>query len=258
MFRRYLFHAATLAGLIVSWSLLVKLFQVPAYVLPDPSSVGLALWDGYVHGTMLSHLVYTANSVLLGYAVGCGTAFVLAIIFSEIPVVDQVLYPYVVAFQAMPKVALAPLIVVWFGFGVASKVFMVAIICFFPLFVNTLVGLRQVDGALLDLMKVFSASRWKILRQIKIPSAASHIFAGLEIAIVLALIGAVVAEFISSTRGLGYLVNAMAVSLDTGVMFAALFSLSALGYAGSALVKHIHHKVVFWNRFEPGTGSGAI
>jgi NitT/TauT family transport system permease protein len=244
--RRYLYPCITFVALIAAWLVAVRVFRIPSYLLPDPANVGIALWDGYAHGPMLGHLWYTSEAILVGYAAGCGAAFVLGIAFSESATLEGLFYPYVVAFQAMPKVALAPLIVVWFGFDLASKVVMVAIICFFPLFVNTIIGFRQANSAMIDLMRVCSASRWQILWKIKVPSAASHLFAGLEIAFVLALIGAVVAEFVSSTRGLGYLINSSAVSFDTNVMFAAMLSLAALGYLGSAIVKTIHQHVVFW------------
>ena len=143
---------------------------------------------------------------------------------------------------------LAPLIIVWFGFDLASKVVMVSLVCFFPMFINTAVGLKQTNPALLDLMRAFSASRLHVLLHIKIPSAAGHIFAGLQIAIVLGLIGAVVAEFVSSTKGLGHLINAAAVNLETNTMFAALFSLAVLGILGSQAIRRLHARVVFWDR----------
>jgi NitT/TauT family transport system permease protein len=158
----------------------------------------------------------------------------------------------VVAFQSMPKVALAPLLLVWFGFDLTSKVVMVALVCFFPMFINTVVGLKSTSPALIDLMNAFSASRLHILVRIKVPSAAGHLFAGLQIAVVMGLIGAVVAEFVSSTRGLGYLISASAGTMDTSVMFAGLVSLAALGVGASALVQMVHRRVVFWER-----GAGA-
>jgi NitT/TauT family transport system permease protein len=116
------------------------------------------------------------------------------------------------------------------------------------MFINTAVGLKATDPSLIDLMRAFSASRWHILTRIKIPSAASHIFAGLQISVVLGLIGAVVAEFVSSSQGLGYLINAATTTLDTSTMFAALISLAVLGIAGSQLIKFLQRKLVFWDR----------
>ncbi len=214
-----------------------------------------ALYTGYVGGLYWQHFFFTLQSMVLGYLAGCTAAFLLGCLFAESRTVERTLYPFVVALQSMPKVALAPLIIVWFGFGIESKIVMVALVCFFPMFINTAMGLKQTNPALLDLMNAFSASRWHILTRIKIPSAAGHIFAGLKIAIVLGLIGAVVAEFVSSTKGLGNLINASAVNLETNTMFAALLSLAVMGIMGSQVIRLIHAKVVFWDK---GAASQAI
>lgn len=233
---------------VVLWDVAIRAFKIPNFILPTPEGVLAAMKRGYVDGEFWKHFVFTLTSMASGYALGCSAAFVLGCVFAESRAVERVLHPFVVSLQSMPKVALAPLIIVWFGFDMASKVVMVALVCFFPMFINTVVGLKQVNPALLDLMHAFSASRWNILVRIKIPSAAGHIFAGLQIAIVLGLIGAVVAEFVSSTRGLGHLINASAVNLETNVMFAALASLAVLGIAGSQLIRFLHQKIVFWDR----------
>lgn len=232
----------------IAWTLSIRLFDIPGYILPSIGDVGSALHRGYVQGAYWEHFRFTLASMVFGYAAGCGAAFVLGCLFAEFRVIERVLYPYVLALQSMPKVALAPLILVWFGFDMASKVVMVALVCFFPMFINTAVGLKSASEPLLDLMKAFSASRWHVLTRIKIPSAAGHIFAGLQISVVLGLIGAVVAEFVSSTKGLGYLINSATVTLDTGTMFAALVSLALLGIVGSQVVKWLHRRVVFWDR----------
>ncbi len=241
----------TLGVLVGIWIFAVRVLKVPNYVLPAPESVVLALKRGYVEGHFWAHFFFTLKSTASGYAIGCTVAFVMGCLFAESRTVERLLYPYVVALQSMPKVALAPLIIVWFGFEMASKVVMVALVCFFPMFINTAVGLKNTNPALLDLMHAFSASRLHVLVRIKIPSAAGHIFAGLQIAVVLGLIGAVVAEFVASTQGLGYLISASAVNMDTSVMFAGLASLGVLGVGASVLVKYLHAKIVFWDR-SPG------
>lgn len=234
--------------LIALWDVAIRALKVPNYILPAPQAVLDALRRGYVEGIFWPHFLFTLQSMVAGYLAGCSMAFALGCLFAESRFVERTFLPFVVALQSMPKVALAPLIIVWFGFGLESKIVMVALVCFFPMFINTVIGLKQTSPALLDLMTAFSASRWHVLLRIKIPSAAGHIFAGLQIAIVLGLIGAVVAEFVSSTRGLGHLINAAAVNLETNVMFAALISLAALGVAGSQLVRFLHAKIVFWDK----------
>jgi NitT/TauT family transport system permease protein len=249
-----LYPLAALVVLVAFWSFAIRAFQVPNFILPTPESVVQALYRGYIEGLYWHHFFFTLQSMLFGYLLGCTLAFMLGCLFAESRTVERMLYPFVVALQSMPKVALAPLIIVWFGFGMESKIVMVALVCFFPMFINTAMGLKQTNPALLDLMNAFSASRWQVLTRIKIPSAAGHIFAGLQISIVLGLIGAVVAEFVSSTRGLGHLINAAAVNLETNTMFAALLSLAALGVVGSQVIKMLHAKVVFWDKAATSQG----
>jgi NitT/TauT family transport system permease protein len=234
--------------LIVAWHAAVVGFQIPNYFIPTPLAVANALKVGYIDGQFWPHLAYTLQAMLAGYAAGCGLALVLGAVLAESPTAERLLMPYIVALQSMPKVALAPLIIVWFGFGLASKIVMVALVCFFPMFVNTVTGLRQADPALIEMMRAYSGSRWQMFWRVRVPAAAGPIFAGLQIAIVLSLIGAVVAEFISSTQGLGYLINAAAVGLETNVMFAALISLAGLGIAGSSVVRLLHRRLVFWDK----------
>lgn len=248
-----LFPMITFVVAIAAWDWAVRAFEIPSFLLPTPGAVWSAIWVGYVDGLFWPHLLFTMQSTLTGYVLGCAAALVLGSILAESKTVEYFFYPYIVALQSMPKVALAPLILVWFGFGIESKVVMVALVCFFPLFINTVIGIRQTSPMLLDLMHAFSASRWHIFTRVKLPAAAGHIFAGLQISVVLSLIGAVVAEFVSSTRGLGYLINASAVTLEVNIMFAALLSLALIGIAASQALRALHHLLVFWDRSGAGT-----
>lgn len=231
---------------IALWELAVTFFQVPAYILPRPLSVALALWNGLVGGFLWPHIWATSQAVIVGYFLGCSVAVVAGAVLGESRLLERALTPYIVAFQSMPKVALAPLIIVWFGYGISSKIVMVALICFFPVFINTLVGVQSVNPDLVNLYRAFSASRLSILFNVKLPSAAGAIFAGLQIGIVMALIGAVVGEFIASKAGLGNIIQASSVNLDVAAMFACVIVLSAMGVAGSKLLGYLHRKVVFW------------
>ena len=237
-----------LMALLALWLVAVQRWGVPNYILPPLQGVLAALRHGYIEGAYWKDFGFTLTSMLVGYIGGCSLAFLIGILFAEFRPLERLLYPFVLALQSMPKVALAPLILIWFGFGLGSKAVMVGLVCFFPMFINTAVGLKATDPSLIDLMRAFSASRWHILTHIKIPSAASHIFAGLQISVVLGLIGAVVAEFISSSEGLGYLINASTTNLDTSTMFAALLSLAVLGIGGSQLVRLVQRRLVFWDR----------
>ena len=233
-------------AIIVLWTASISLFAIPNYILPTPRAVVQALRIGYVEGLYWPHLLATLQATILGYLIGCGLAFVSGAFVAASKMFERFVYPYVVGLQSMPKVALAPLIIVWFGFGISSKIVMVALICFFPVFINTIVGLRHTDPNLIDLLRVFSASRTHVFFQVKLPSAASHIFAGLQISVVLALIGAVVSEFVASQRGLGNLIQASSQNLDVAAMFAVLFTLALIGVLGSQLVQFVQRKLLFW------------
>lgn len=248
MNRRIVYPLVTLALLLGAWSGAIAFFRIPDYLLPSPTQVLRAMQVGYVEGAFWPHFLFTLKSVALGYLAGCTLAIAAGIALAESETFELFVYPYIVALQSMPKIAIAPLIIVWLGFGIESKIAMVALVSFFPLFINTAVGIKQADAQLIDMMRAFGASRAMIFRRVKLPGAAGHIFAGLQIAVVLALIGAVVAEFVASTHGLGHIIKSAAVDLHTHVMFAALFSLAVLGVAGSQLLRWLHQRVVFWDR----------
>jgi NitT/TauT family transport system permease protein len=249
---------AFLISTLLLWDLSVRFFKVPAYLVPAPLSVGAALVDGLVNGTFYPHIAATLYAVVIGYLVGCFLAIVIGALLAEVPLIERALMPYIVALQSMPKVALAPLIIVWFGFGLSSKVVLVALICFFPVFINTLVGIRSVNPDIVNLYRAFSASRWNILLNVKLPAAASSIFAGLQISVAMALIGAVVGEFIASKAGLGNLLQASSMTMDVATMFAVVIVLAAIGVAGNEILQYLHRKVVFWeNRTHVATTEGA-
>ncbi|MGE0260932.1 MAG: ABC transporter permease, partial [Alphaproteobacteria bacterium] len=196
--RNLVLPAATFVAFIAAWHGYVTAFDVPDFILPHPSEVAGAFIATFARGTIWPHLLFTVQCLAAGYVMGCAAAVALGTLVAESRTVEGCLYPYVIALQSMPKVALAPLLFVWFGFGAESKIVMVALICFFPVFVNTMVGIKQADPALIDVMRASAATRWQIFIHVKLPAAASSIFAGLQIAVVLGLIGALVAEFIST------------------------------------------------------------
>lgn len=236
---------------LIGWDRAVVLFEVPSYLLPRPGDVARALWAGYVQqGHYWKHLSTTLQEMAIGYALGCSVAFLLGAAVAESMTLERIVMPFVVALQSTPKVALAPLLIVWFGFGIASKIVLVALICFFPVFVNCFYGFRSANPDLLRLYRSFMASRIHIFLRIKVPSAAGAIFAGLQIAVVLALIGAIVGEFVSAKEGLGYLIQSSTLSFDVATMFAAVVTLSLVGIAASTLIRWLHGRLVFWESRE--------
>jgi NitT/TauT family transport system permease protein len=246
--RKIGYPAITAAILLAAWFIATDVMRVPNYILPRIPEVGSALWRGYVEGEYWPHLLFTLQALLIGYLAGTLIAMLFGILVAESETFDRAVFPYVVALQSMPKVALAPLVIVWFGFGIESKIVLVALICFFPLFINTVTGIRSVDRDLIDLMRVFGRSRLDILLEVKLPHAATSIMAGMQISVVLGLIGAVAAEFIASTRGLGFLIQNAANALNLGAVFAALFSLAAIGIVGTQLIRIAQRRLIFWQR----------
>lgn len=242
------YPAATAIFILAAWIIATDVVRVPNYIMPSLGEVGGALWRGYVLGEYWPHLLFTLNALVIGYVTGSLFAIALGVLVAESLGFERAVFPYVVALQSMPKVALAPLVIVWFGFGMESKIVLVALICFFPLFINTVTGIRSVDPDLVDLMRVFGRTRLDILLEVKLPHAATSIMAGLQIGVVLGLIGAVAAEFIASTRGLGFLVQNASNALNLGAVFAALFSLAAIGIAGTQLLRLAQRRLIFWER----------
>jgi NitT/TauT family transport system permease protein len=246
--RAYGYPAITFVVIIAVWAFASNVAHVPDFLLPSPQAVLAAFYQGYIKGTFWPDFGFTLESTAIGYVLGCSSAIVLGAVLAESKTFERFFYPYIIALQSMPKIALAPLIIVWLGFGLTSKVVMVALVCFFPLFVNTLAGIRSTDPELVDLMRAYSGSRLATFFRVKLPAAATHIFAGLQIAVSLGLIGAVVAEFVASTQGLGYLIKGASTTLQMNIMFAALLSLAIIGTVGSNLVRIAANAVVFWDR----------
>jgi NitT/TauT family transport system permease protein len=220
-----------LAVLLLAWELACRVLALPPLVLPPPSAVAQSLWQGIVTGYFWPHLRVTALELLLGVLAGCAFGFAAGVALAEQATLRRLLMPYVVASQVVPKLALAPLFVLWFGFGLTSTVVITALICFFPLLENTLTALRQVPPERLELFRMLGAGRAQTLWRLKLPSGLPSILAGLRVAVVLALVGAVVGEFIGASQGLGALVIATQGTMDTSLMFAVLVLIAALGMA---------------------------
>lgn len=224
-----LMAAALLLVLLAAWELAVRQAGISALVLPAPSAVAAALWTGLQSGYFWPHLRATLWSLLLGLGSGSLAGLLMGMLLAESPLLERVLKPYVVVSQVVPKLALAPLFVLWFGFGMASTVLITALICFFPLMENTLTGLRQADAQRLQLFRMLGATRLQTLLRLKLPMALPAVLAGLRVAVVLALVGAVVGEFIGASQGLGAVIIASQGMMDTALMFAALVLIAALG-----------------------------
>jgi NitT/TauT family transport system permease protein len=239
---------ALIAALFGVWELAVMVLQTPAYIVPAPSKIAYAFYNGIASNLYPVHIYTTVSETLLGFVLGCTLAFALGSVVAMFRGVEYYFYPQIVMFQAMPKVALVPLILVWFGLGITSKVVSAALVAFFPLMVNTIVGLRSADEDRINLMRSLSASRWQIFRMLQLPNALPYIFAGLEIAMIFALIGAIVAELISAEKGLGMLMQSMSFNMDVAGQFSILFILAVLGLILNGLISVVRRRVLFWDR----------
>jgi len=241
--------AGALAVLVI-WEAICRAALVSRLVLPAPSAIGVELWSALreiaLGGPMRGHTLITINEILAGFAVGVSLGFVLGVMIAEIPTARRVAMPWLIALNAAPKIALAPLLLVWFGFGMGSKIVMAALIAFFPLLINVVAGLSQVEEAKLKLMRSLAASRSMTLVKVKLPDAMPLIFAGLKTAIVLAVVGAVVGEFVGAEAGLGHVIKQSEFQLDVAQTFAVIVLLSVIGIAFFYAIEHLERRVLFW------------
>jgi NitT/TauT family transport system permease protein len=233
-------------GLLVVWQVVVKMFNVSSILVPAPTAVGGSLVDGFQDGSLITQSVVTLKEILIGFGIAVGSALVSAVLITQFRAVERVLFPLLILTQTIPKVAMAPLLIVWFGIGISSKVLTVALIAFFPLLINAVLGFRSAAHEQVEMLRSFGASRMQVMRHLQIPSALPHIFAGLEVAVILSVTGAVVAEFVGSSEGLGYLIQASNFTLDVARTFAVIVVLSAIGIALHAAVVQIGKWLVFW------------
>jgi len=246
--KRFLAWLASAILLIMFWQWYVTHFEVSPAIFPTP----LAVWESLVvnigDGTFISDLFITLKEVVIGFVLGASVGFLLSLAISEFRPVKTILYPYVVAFQSVPKSALAPMFLIWFGFGIESKVALVVAAVFFPVLINTLSGLERTDPDQLDMLRAYCGKRWRVFLRCKLPSAMPPLFAGLELAIVLAMISAVVSELLGSVGGLGYRILTFNTNLEMAGQFACLILLSLTGFTLHSIVKFVGNRVIFWGR----------
>ena len=216
-------------AVIVLWQVLVDAFQVPKFILPSPLATIKTLGTpGYA---WLSNLAVTAAEILGGFCLGALVGVMLAVLFTWSPLVSLLLLPLFVTLNMIPKVALGPLFIVWFSYGIFPNILIAFSICFFPILLTTARGLSEVEPDLLDLVKSLRGSRWTLFRKIQLPGALPYVFSGMKVSAILAVAGAIVGEFIASERGLGYLMIQVQSSLDTPAMVMAVVLLTLLGVA---------------------------
>lgn len=240
--RRHWLAIMSHLGLVAIWWLFVALGDVPKYIMPSPvetiASLGQANYD-WVGNTLV-----TGAEVFGGYALGVAVGVGLALIFSWSPVLNAAFMPLLVSLNMIPKVALGPLFIVWFSYGIGSNILIVFSLCFLPILLTTARGLQEVEPDLIDLVRALRGSRWQIFTKIQLPGALPYVFAGMKVGAILAVAGAIVGEFIASDRGLGYLMLQVQVTLDTAAMFMSVLLITLIGVVLYALVLWLERSLI--------------
>lgn len=235
---------------VAGWESVARLSGLPAFILPPPSAVLARMGTALTDGSLLRHTLATLSEVLLGLALGLAVATVLGYGIGKSSLLEQVLSPYIVASQSIPIVAVAPLLVIWFGPGRMSKVLICALIVFFPVLVNTVVGFRSVPRELYELMRSLRASRRQILLKLEVPAAMPVLLGGLKIGATLSVIGAVIGEFVGADQGLGFLINVADGLYDTPLVFVAVLTLIAMALTLYGIVATLERRVLRWRTSE--------
>ena len=228
-----------------SWELIVDEFRISPIILPAPSRIVVALFRD-ISGSLPHHFLITFYETGAGFVLGAAIGLLLGGLIAQSPLLERTLYPYVVAFQTVPKVAMAPLMVIWFGYGLSSKIVITATIAFFPVLANTIAGLRATPADQLELMEAIRAGRWRTLWKVRLPNALPYILVGLDVAVVLSVIGAIVGEFVGAREGLGYLIMQRNFSMDVAGVFGILIVLALMGVTLHLAMRLLQRKLLFW------------
>jgi NitT/TauT family transport system permease protein len=231
-------------GMIVAWEVVWRWIAMPEYLFPRPSVVAATLWKRA--GLIAYHAGVTLTEIVVGFFAGVTGGFALAMLIFYSRLAARVLYPLIVASQTIPKLAVAPLFVIWLGFGIGPKIAIIVLLVAFPILVNTVDGFRSVDPRLIDLMKTLSASEWQVFRYIRLPASLPFIFSALKIGTTLAVIGAVVGEWVGASKGLGYLILTANSLVDIPLLFAVLVTLSLMGMGFFGVIFAIEHVALYW------------
>lgn len=238
----------TISGIALLWWLISNLGNFPSFILPSPKDV----WDRFIiaiaDGSLVRHSLFTLQEILSGLALGVGVATILGYILAKSPTFEKLLAPYIVASQSVPIVAIAPILIIWFGSGIFSKILICSLIVFFPVLINTIVGLRSIPDELKDLMRSLKATRWQTIRCLEIPGALPVFLGGLRVGATLSVIGAVVGEFVGSDKGLGFLINIGRGQYDTALVFVSVFTLIIMAMSLYGIVVLIEKRLLSWQQ----------
>lgn len=240
----WLIPLALLALLIAAWEIIVRVNDVPGWFLPPPSEIVQETVDSW--RLLWEHTQTTLTEVILGYLIALVIGISAALAIASSRIAERTVYPVIVASQAIPIIALAPILLIWFGFGLTPKVIVVVLLCFFPIAVNMADGLRSADSDAINLLRSLGASRWQIMRYVQIPSSLPYLISGARVAAAFSVIGAIVGEWVGSSSGLGYLMTRAASQFLTARLFAAVLISAVIGIAMFALVGFVGRRLVPW------------
>lgn len=232
------------AAILIVWQLGCVLFKIQAYALPSPLSIAAELVSQ--QAVLARAALITSEEVVIGFLLSALTGIALALVISRFSTFGRALYPIIVLFQTVPKIAMAPLFILWFGFNIFPKIVLIVVIAFFPVALNMLAGLESTDENLIALFRSVGATRTEILRRVQLPHSLPALMAGLKVAITLSVIGAIVGEFAGASAGLGYIIQFASTQLETPLVFAALVEVSIVGVVFYYLIEFLEHRFIFW------------
>lgn len=240
----WLLPAATMVALLLAWEAVARLLAIPAFILPLPSAIVSIAVEWRQH--LPAHFAVTLYETLAGFALSIVVAVPVAVLIISSRLLSGTIYPILLVLQSVPKVAIAPLLLVWVGYGELPKILVVFLVCFFPIVISTAAGLNAAPPEMLDLVRVLSASRLRTLVKVRFPYAMPQIFVGLKVAITLAVIGSVIGEFVGAERGLGYLIVASSAQVNTALAFASMILLSVMSIALFYFIEWLERWLVPW------------
>lgn len=245
---QYVLIPFALAAFLLAWQAIVVVNQYPAFILPTPREVASAWLENWKNGTLSRHLGVTLIEIVLGFGIAFVFASTVGYMLAKSPLLEKIVSPYLVASQAIPIVALGPLIIIWINTGIVQNALVAALISFFPMLVNTIVGVRGVREEYRELMHSYFANRWQVFSKLEVPAALPVFFGGVRVGITLSVIGVVVVELLWADRGLGFLLNFARGALDTPFLFATVATLSAMALGLYLIVVVIERSIVRWRR----------
>jgi NitT/TauT family transport system permease protein len=235
---------AVTASFFVVWEIVCVVFHIDAFILPRPSQIVVSLFQHYP--AIISNALQTLYTTLVGFALAVGVGLFLGMLVGAMPPVYNGIYPVMVGLNAIPKVAIVPILVIWFGIGTVPAIITAFVISFFPIMVNVATGLATIEPEMRDVLRSLGARRWQILRKVGIPRAMPYFFASLKVAVTLAFIGSIVAETVASDRGIGYLMIAASARFDITLVFAGLLVVALMGIVMYEVFAYVERRVTFW------------